>query len=1455
MSQIFLSHSSRNNDSAVALRDWLVAQGWDDVFLDLDPHRGVAAGERWERSLNQAASRCEAVLFLVSRAWLASDWCVKEFHLANRLNKRLFGVLIEDIPIVDLPSTLTGTWQLMSLTSGRDHIMLRALLPGSQDEVHVTFSREGLTRLRVGLERAGLDARFFAWPPENDPKRPPYRGLLPLEGADAGIFFGREAAIIEALDRIRGMKDGAAPRLLVLLGASGAGKSSFLRAGLLPRLVRDDRNYLTLPVIRPERAAFNGEAGLLRALATAFDTYGLVIPRAEIRQAIKGGAATLRPLLQILIARVQATFVADDANTKAPVLVLAIDQGEELFLSDGSVESTALLNLLREWLADDAPAVLVVIAIRSDAYERLQTAKILQGVTQQTLSLTPMPPGAYQAVIEGPAARLKDTERPLVIEPALTQALLSEIEEGGGRDALPLLAFTLERLYLEYGARRRLSLKDYNALGRIKGSIEAAVERAFIAADTDARIPRHREARLALLRRGLIPCLAGIDPDTGSPRRQKARISDIPEDARLLIDLLVEQRLLSADVAEDTRERTIEPAHESLLRQWGSLQGWLQEDFAALTTLETIKRAARDWAANAKREDWLVHRAGRLEEGERLLERTDLAGNLSLNERSYLLVCRQREDVERREKTASLERRLKLTRRFNIAAVLAAAIMAGVGFYAFAQKSKADLATASVILAKEAAEGATEKATLSLEQAEHNLKQAKVKESHFLSRESTLAIANNDPVTAIGLALEALPKGNGDDTPYVADAEFALFMGIFQIRERRIFSGHDAPVLSVAFSPDSTRIVTASDDKTARLWDAATGAQLALLKGHDRVISAVFSPDGTRVVTESADNTARVWDAITGTQVALLKGHGGRVRGAIFNPDGTRVATFSEDHTVRIWNSTTGALIAVLEGHGDLIFSLAFSPDGARIVTGSVDRTARVWDAATGSQMLLLEWHDNTVLAVAFSPDGASIVTASADATARVWNAVTGAPTTLLLGHEGPITSATFSPDGTRIVTSSYDTTARVWDTVTGAQTALLKGHEGTVPSAAFSPDGKRIVTASWDDTARIWDTASGAQMAVLKGHERGVLSANFSPDGKRIVTGSYDKTARVWDTVSSASSAQIVLFRGKFNTAQVAVSPDGRRIAVAYFNSPAGVWDLATGAEIALFNGYEKNIKKAVFSPDSTRIVTASDDKTARVWDAATGAQLALLKHDAPVLSAAFSPDGARIVTTSSDKTARVWDAATGAQLALLKGHEDSVYSATFSTDNTRIISASVDKTARVWDAATGAQLALLKHDAPVLSAAFSPDGARIVTTSSDKTARVWNAGTGSQLALLKGHEDTVSSAAFNLNGTRIVTASRDATARIWDATTGAQIGLLNGQERYLLSAAFSADDAHIVIASLEGPVRKWDVPGNLDKLIEASRNRVPRCLTTQQRERYFLPIEIPNWCYEMSKWPLKPP
>jgi hypothetical protein len=299
VSRIFLSHSSGNNAEAIALRDWLVSRGWDDLFLDLDPERGLKAGERWQAALKQAAERCELVIFLVSPEWATSRWCLAEFLLAKNLNKRIFGVIIEPTPFADIPTEMTAEWQLVDLTAGTRDFQTTVRAPPRDKTATVAFAKDGLDRLRIGLNEAGLDARFFRWPPEGDPDRAPYRGLQPLEAEDAGIFFGRDGPIVLGLDLLRGLREAALPRLLVILGASGGGKSSFLRAGLLPRLAREDQRFLPLPVVRPERAVLTNESsGLVASLEKALREAKLARTRTEIRKAVESGAASVASLLE-----------------------------------------------------------------------------------------------------------------------------------------------------------------------------------------------------------------------------------------------------------------------------------------------------------------------------------------------------------------------------------------------------------------------------------------------------------------------------------------------------------------------------------------------------------------------------------------------------------------------------------------------------------------------------------------------------------------------------------------------------------------------------------------------------------------------------------------------------------------------------------------------------------------------------------------------------------------------------------------------------------------------------------------------------------------------------------------------------------------------------------------------------------------------------------------------------
>jgi WD40 repeat protein/serine/threonine protein kinase/TPR repeat protein len=639
----------------------------------------------------------------------------------------------------------------------------------------------------------------------------------------------------------------------------------------------------------------------------------------------------------------------------------------------------------------------------------------------------------------------------------------------------------------------------------------------------------------------------------------------------------------------------------------------------------------------------------------------------------------------------------------------------------------------------------------------------------LLTQTAGARFAAGDIPGALSIILEVLPH-RGEERSYTPEA-----LNVFQearAADSQILAitGHADRVRSAEFSPDGRRIVTASNDKTARIWDAETGREIALLSGHtDAVRSAAFSPDGRRIVTASADKTARIWDAATGKEIMLLNGHTDRVSTAVFSPDGRHVVTASRDKTARIWDAATGRQTLLLSGHTERVISAAFSPDGRRIVTASDDKTARLWEAATGREILLISGHTGPVISAAFSPDGRRMVTASWDQTARIWEAATGRQLAVLSGHLEGLLSAAFSPDGERVITASDDETARIWDAATGRGIMLLSGHSETVDTASFSPDGRRIVTASDDKTARLWDAGTGAQILLLGGHTDMVTSAAFSPVAPRIVTSSLDRTARIWD---AATGTQILRLSGHTDVVTFAAfSDDGQRVVTASDDHTARIWDAATGQPTMILRGHTDLVETATFSPDGARILTASTDKTARIWDTATGAQLRILRgHTQALNSAAFSPDGARVVTASFDKTARIWDAVTGREIVTLIGHTDKVDGAAFSPDGRTVVTGADDKTARIWDAVTGREIMLLKgHTGQVISAAFSPDGSRVVTASSDRTARIWDTATGQQTSILRGHTDSVNSVAFSSDGRRVVTASFDRTARIWDANAPA--------------------------------------------------------------------------------------
>ncbi|MEV3986229.1 AAA family ATPase [Nonomuraea sp. NPDC049758] len=1225
----------------------------------------------------------------------------------------------------------------------------------------------------------------------------PYQGLAPFGPDQAALFHGRGQATARLQAMVTGKQ--AEGGLVMVTGASGAGKSSLLQAGLLPALT----------------AASSGPGGCASWPQVCFTPSERPLQELAVQLAVRCGADPEVVLGELRAdparARVRARQALDaevirrrlGGSGQAPRrLIMVVDQFEELFTSSlrGHAEEAAAFVAALDAIATPAgpppdglpdadqhaardtssdhhcgePAGIVVLAVRGDFIDRCAAYPALaRALEERAFVLGAMSEPELRRAITGPAAsaglRVQDGLAEQVVRDLIAHTwATADGAPGGGSvvGALPLLSMAMVRTW-HNRHDGQLTLHGYDRSGGVASAVEDAAEDTY-----RALTPQQQKAA-----QGILLALTLIGGD-GQPIRHRATFSELAarcepaerEMVRHVVTAFTRARLMvtgSAPPAPAPALAGAPGASDSTATGSSAsaaeigVPGEQLADPAASSTVELAHDVLlsawprlRSWLAE-EHADRRLHseicqdaveweQTGRdvsfLYRGTRLETAQHAAASWHATPGRHLRLPATATAFLHAGTRAATRTRRRWQALFSVlAGLLVIAIITAV---------------AAVLFGQEAERRRT--STLS---------------SQIAAKSQSWP---NDAVMSARLAAAAWAITQTDD------ARTSMYEVVSR-PARGVLTGHTDSVSSVAFSPDGKRLASASADATVRIWDTATGRQIGTpLTGHrGEVYTVAFSPDGKRLASASGDKTVRVWDAASGRQIgAPLIGHTSKVFSVAFSPDGTRLASASADATVRIWDAATGRQIGTpLTGHTGEVYTVAFSPDGTRLASAGGDKTVRIWDAATGRQIgPSLTGHTLWVFSVAFSPDGTRLASAG-DRAVRMWDAVTGrqigAP---LTGHTSGVFSVAFSPDGKRLA-SAGDRAVRVWDAATGRQIgAPLTGHTKVVESVAFSPDGTRLATAGDDKTVRMWDAATGRQIgSPLTGHTDGVHSVAFSPDGTRLASagGQGDKMVRIWDAATGrqigsplTGHTDIVL--------SVAFDPDGKRLASGgYRDETVRIWDTATGRQIgAPLTGHTGPVYSVAFSPDGTRLASAGGyrDETVRIWDAATGRQIGspLTGHTDIVSSVAFDPDGKRLASAGDDKTIRVWDTSTGRQIgAPLTGHTSKVVSVAFDPNGKRLASASWDGTIRIWDAFTGRQIGapLTGHTGPVYSVVFSPDGTRLASAGDDKTIRVWDTSTGRQIgAPLVGHTSGVVSVAFDPDGKRLASASADDTVRVWD-------------------------------------------------------------------------------------------
>jgi len=1224
--------------------------------------------------------------------------------------------------------------------------------------------------------------------PEN-----PYKGLRAFQEADSADFFGRDALIEQLIGRLQ--EDDTNRRFLAVVGPSGSGKSSVVKAGVIPSLRRGalpGSEHWFYAEMTPGSTPFQELEAALLSVATQPIAVGTLA-----KQLANG---------EMDLARVMELLLPADPSLN---VVLVIDQFEEVFTqAENEAVTKQFLSVLMNGLDAPNSRLRLIVTLRADYYDRPLLHPAFGNLMRlRTEVVLPLSPAELALAVSGPAERVG-----LRLEPGLVETIVADVGEQPG--ALPLLQYALTELY----ERRRgslLLLDAYRESGGALGALARRADELYLGLDAD----RQKAVRQVFLR--LVTLGEGAEDTRRRARRTEFINTGNDTNLTAVLDTYSKYRLLTFDVDPETRVPTVEVAHEALIRTWKRLREWLDDDRELVRTQRRLSAAASEWK-NAKQDTSFLATGSRLAQYEALLhtdtialtqdEITFVKASLAERDRAAAEEARRKahelelarqaaksaEDAAKNAQTAAAAQRTAANRLRYLAAFMAVAFVVAVllSIFALTEQNRAaanekvaiaNAATATIAqgqalnnegtavsnaLTATVAQGAAifnaATATVARGQAQNN---AATAQANFIRSEALRLAAdvqvnfqqNGDPQLLSLLALYSLR------TQVTAPSINAVALASTVNLPIRQSAQMNSLIFDVVYSADGKSLY-AADGSHLKLIDVLTDNVLYDVKpSTDTIRSIALSRGGSFLIVGTLDGAVKRLNAADLQPVKDLLTSADSINQVALSPDEKILAVSAGDQLLLIDPVTGNALTEPIK-HPSPVSEVAFAPDGNSIVVGCADSKAYIWDMK-GQKLHELVGHTEPVLSVSYRADGALIMTSGRDRTIRLWDAATGQVVNTLTGHMDEVVKAVFSPDKKHIATSSADRTVRVYDIETFptgtiySLRAVLTGYPGSVYALAWAPDGKSLVAGGELGALRYWDVNDQASLRVYRGVAQTIGSVTLTKDGKQALLSTYGGYAYLRDT----STGLLLNFFGDSGTVAAAISPDGHLIALGGSDGAITLIELnadRTQKSARTFSGHTDLITSINFSTDNGSLVTASNDGTARVWRVADAQSVVLKGHTSRVLNAVFSPDGKSVLTGSDDNTARLWESASGKSIRILIGFDGSVDGTAFSPDGKQVAAASEEGT-NVFDAESGKELWKVsypqgKHPNAV---AFSPDGKRLAAGGTDRDLNVYDAASGALLYTYSGHTDWIQSVVFSPDGKYILSAGYDKSLHVWDA------------------------------------------------------------------------------------------